>query len=614
VDKLNAISLVGDRPAAWPNRGPEKHLPQAVEQLLTDALRLTPSKRAAAVTLAESAVDLARDMADSDVLARVLSHAAVVLRHARRPDRAFLMCLEAQRLMEQSDDRWRGSGVLLERGLCYLAVGEHERALELLRDAAERFATLKDPAQLARCWVAMSKAHVLSSDLSNAVQCAADARSALADAAGTPELRYQVQAVEAYLRVLRGREFARTGDTRMANSQYVQALKALPDLQDIALDSWDPASALTLDTMIAVALATGDEPGARAALRALASWARRWRSPLDRGLTWLRLAEFRIMCGQVSRAIACARLSAAVLDGLPLELERVAAHHLLAQLLEQTGDLRRAYSSYVEAARVELQRQQESINIRTELLNLDLDAEHAWCDQEHTLAYAQRLSNVGPMIADVTHELSQPLASIKILSEDTVLMLESGQREAAAASLTLLKRASAQVIELANQSAALPDSSKVAQERVLVRRAVEEALAATRGRLDRLVCQVVQHIDDTEAQTHTETLVRVLVILLVNALDAMEHSPVRTITIATERQAHRVEISVADTGSGLSDKARVRLFQPFTSTKEPSQHLGLSLALARDSLRNIGGDLVADDRCDVGAAFIVNLPRAPSAR
>jgi tetratricopeptide (TPR) repeat protein len=258
MDKLNAISFMGDRPAMWPNKSSEKQFPAAIEQRLVDALHCMYAERETAASLTEEAVDLARSVAEPHVLARVLYQAATVLRHARRPDRAFILCLEAQPLLERFDDRWRASGVILERGLCYLAVGEHDRALELLGDAAERFDNLDDGAQLARCCTAMAKAHLLGGDLRQAVDCAVKSQAALDGSTASPQLRIQLRGVEAYLRLLLGQQFAESGGEWLSQREYSRAVRALPDLTDIVFDTWDPGSAAALDTVIAVHIAAGN--------------------------------------------------------------------------------------------------------------------------------------------------------------------------------------------------------------------------------------------------------------------------------------------------------------------------------------------------------------------
>ena len=69
-----------------------------------------------------------------------------------------------------------------------------------------------------------------------------------------------------------------------------------------------------------------------------------------------------------------------------------------------------------------------------------------------------------------------------------------------------------------------------------------------------------------------------------------------------------VEISVADTGPGLPDEVRQRLFQPFVTTKPNGMGIGLSVCQGIVQLH--GGRLWADDIADGGTVFRFTVRRA----
>jgi signal transduction histidine kinase len=103
----------------------------------------------------------------------------------------------------------------------------------------------------------------------------------------------------------------------------------------------------------------------------------------------------------------------------------------------------------------------------------------------------------------------------------------------------------------------------------------------------------------------------VLVNLLVNALQAMPNGGV--LTLASIDTSAGVELSVTDTGPGLSEELLSELFQPFVTRKPDGT--GLGLWISRSLLERYGGDLQAHNRTDGshGAVLTVSLPTQPVA-
>ena len=93
--------------------------------------------------------------------------------------------------------------------------------------------------------------------------------------------------------------------------------------------------------------------------------------------------------------------------------------------------------------------------------------------------------------------------------------------------------------------------------------------------------------------------------LIRNAVDALPHGG--QIRIATREHAGRVELSVADTGIGMSDSVRRRIFEPFFSTKGPSG-TGLGLAMVYGIVSRHGGEILVDTAEGTGSTFTIRLP------
>lgn len=102
---------------------------------------------------------------------------------------------------------------------------------------------------------------------------------------------------------------------------------------------------------------------------------------------------------------------------------------------------------------------------------------------------------------------------------------------------------------------------------------------------------------------------QVLVNLLRNAIEAMEASPRREITIDVAAPSDGfVGVAVSDTGPGIAAEVAERLFQPFTTTK--TQGMGVGLSLCRGLVEAHGGQLWAEPNPLGGATFRFTVPVA----
>ncbi len=135
---------------------------------------------------------------------------------------------------------------------------------------------------------------------------------------------------------------------------------------------------------------------------------------------------------------------------------------------------------------------------------------------------------------------------------------------------------------------------------------VDNALALFTGRLGsiRLRRRLMPHLP--LALADPESLKRAITNLIDNAAEAMHSSLLRELTVQTRALDNgNLEMTVADTGTGLTDEMRERLFLPYFSTKQ--RGTGLGLAIAAKIIQEHGGSIRAEKNQPIGALFIVEL-------
>ena len=101
---------------------------------------------------------------------------------------------------------------------------------------------------------------------------------------------------------------------------------------------------------------------------------------------------------------------------------------------------------------------------------------------------------------------------------------------------------------------------------------------------------------------------QVLMNLIVNAAQAIKDKGV--ITLETEVRGDWIAISVSDTGCGMNDEVRKRIFEPFYTTKPVGQGTGLGLSLSYSIVQKHGGRIEVESSPGTGTKFTVHLPIA----
>ena len=223
------------------------------------------------------------------------------------------------------------------------------------------------------------------------------------------------------------------------------------------------------------------------------------------------------------------------------------------------------------------------------------------------LAHATRVATAGELSGALAHELRQPLASILANAEAASAMLNNGAKpDELRAILDDIARQNRYAADVITRLRSFLLEREPHFERLALELLVRDALALTRGLLDRLGIVVTTEVDGGLPQVWGDSvqLVQVVLNLVVNACESMTHTPSgeRVLRLRIARSDNEfVELRIEDRGEGLPIGAPERMFEPFFTTKETG--LGLGLAVGRSIVTAHGGRLWAEDNADRGATF-----------
>jgi signal transduction histidine kinase len=217
------------------------------------------------------------------------------------------------------------------------------------------------------------------------------------------------------------------------------------------------------------------------------------------------------------------------------------------------------------------------------------------------------------LVAWASHDLRTPVASIQAMLEaieDGLASIDEYMPALRQQTLTLATLID-DLFELARIDAgALTLELREAQLPALVSHCVSGLEAEARARQVHLESQLDEALPDVRCAP--EHLQRVLLNLVTNAL---RHTPTDGSVFVRARQyTGELEVSVEDTGVGLSKEAQQRMFERFwredTSRTRASGGAGLGLAIARGFVEAQGGRIWAENQPDGGARFAFTLPLA----
>lgn len=235
-------------------------------------------------------------------------------------------------------------------------------------------------------------------------------------------------------------------------------------------------------------------------------------------------------------------------------------------------------------------------------------------EREAELAHVMRLHTMGEIAAEMAHEINQPLYAISNFAEAGLMHLRSGTPDRVAQLQGCLEHIYTQAARAAqivkNLRNFVSKTEGVFQEvsfNGLVRDALE--LVVVEARRKRAEVELALDRRDVSVHVNPVQIQQVLVNLLINAFEAMETLPQerRHVRVTTCIEASQVQLTVEDSGPGVSEDDLSRVFEPFYTTK--SQGMGMGLAVSRTIVISHGGKIWAERNERGGTTFRMTLPR-----
>ena len=221
---------------------------------------------------------------------------------------------------------------------------------------------------------------------------------------------------------------------------------------------------------------------------------------------------------------------------------------------------------------------------------------------EKEVARRERLAALGTLAAGVAHEIRNPLSSIKGFATYFGAKFEPGtqDRELAEVMVGEVERLNRVVTELLD----LTRPSELRLAPVVVPELVRHALKLVEGDCRSRGIVVRERLAELTAVLDADRMLQALLNLLLNAIQAMPGGG--TLTVSAHSAKDRLELRVADTGSGIPAQDLDKIFDPYFTTK--NQGTGIGLATVRTLVEAHGGGVRVVSEPGQGTQVVLDLP------
>ncbi|MBC7927999.1 MAG: hypothetical protein H7039_20325 [Bryobacteraceae bacterium] len=244
------------------------------------------------------------------------------------------------------------------------------------------------------------------------------------------------------------------------------------------------------------------------------------------------------------------------------------------------------------------------------------------------LAEAHKMASLGRLAAGIVHEINTPIGSI-LSNNETIRRSLVSLRKLLAAAVEAGQAPPPRTLAVLDTLASLTDIDKIACERILaiirglktfarvnesdiqkvdIHEIILNTIKLTNCVFRRRISVETEFDENlTAVECYPGLLNQVFLNLVVNASQAIPNEG--TITVSTAVEGDQVHISVADTGTGIPEDVRPRIFAAGFTTKPIGEGTGLGLTITREIVEDThGGKISFESEIGVGTTFHVWIP------
>lgn len=222
------------------------------------------------------------------------------------------------------------------------------------------------------------------------------------------------------------------------------------------------------------------------------------------------------------------------------------------------------------------------------------------------LLQSEKLAAMGRLTSQIAHELNNPIYGIMNTLEllKTEIPPESKRRRILELSLSETQR----LAEMLKNMLSFSKPEEEERRPVNINDLIEGILLVMEKQMKESNIKIETHLDIElpKIMASTNQLRQVLLNMFKNAKEAMPNGG--TLTIRTNREDNNILVHIQDTGVGIPDEIKDKIFEAFFTTKQKVKGVGLGLSVCYGIIKGHGGDIQVESEEGKGAMFTIRLP------
>ncbi len=218
---------------------------------------------------------------------------------------------------------------------------------------------------------------------------------------------------------------------------------------------------------------------------------------------------------------------------------------------------------------------------------------------------SEKLASLGKLAAGVAHEINNPLTGI--LTNSSLLLEDLPADDPRREDVEVMVHETIRCREIVKRLLDFARQTKPQKRLADINALIENIILLVRNQASFRNILIEKKLDEIpEVLVDPDQIQQVFVNIILNAAEAMTKGGVLTVTSGTSSSGEYLVIKIADTGPGISEEVRERIFDPFYTTKEHGTGLGLSISYG--IVEQHGGTISVESSLGKGSTFVIQLP------